>query len=92
MELKMHGKSVLMLTLVMMCGLYLIHIELAHYKNNFRQDEIWAWDLYHSTALFEEVKSLTSSNVKEHGEVPYQKPQQNSMAQCISAMHGTNSK
>ena len=29
----------------------------------------WAWDLYHSTALVEEVKSLAPLNyVKGHGE------------------------
>ena len=62
-------------------------------------NEIWACDLHHCTALIKAVKNLVSSNVKGHGRVPYQKPRLKSMvhgvhphiAECISAMHGTNS-
>ena len=50
-------------------------------------------------ALIEVAKSLVPSNVKGHGEVPYQKPQLKLMAhgvyphiaQCISALHSANS-
>ena len=38
------------------------------------QTEIWAGDLYHSTALVEVAKSLAPSNVIGHGKVPCQKP------------------
>ena len=39
------------------------HVELAHIRiNNFGQ-EVWAWDLYYSTALVEAAKSLVLSNV-----------------------------
>ena len=47
----------------------------------FRQEQDMGRDFYHSTALFEVVKSF--STLKEHGKVPYQKPQLKSMA------HGT---
>ena len=76
--------------------LYLIHVELAHIKISDR-NEIWAWDLHHSTALVEVAKSLAPSNVKGHGEVLYLKPwlksngtwripEYSSIARCISAI------
>ena len=43
--------------------------------------EIWAWDLYHSTALVEVAKSLTLSKVIGYGKVPCQK---------LSMAHGIN--
>ena len=39
------------------------------------RNEVWAWDLYHSTALVEAAKSLSPLNVIGYGEVLYQKPQ-----------------
>ena len=54
------------------------------------RNKIWAWDLYHSTALIEVVKSLTPLNVKGSGKVPYQKTSAKvygaCIAQCIGAM------
>ena len=37
--------------------------------NNFgqKQFKVWAWNLYHSTALFEAAKSLAPSNIIGHG-------------------------
>ena len=63
------------------------------------RNEVWAWNLYHSTAFVEAAKSLALSNVIGHGKVPYQKPRLKPMAhavhpriaQCISAMHSANS-
>ena len=44
-------------------GLYLIHVELAHTcVITLDRNEIWAQDLYHSTALVEAAKSLAPSN------------------------------
>ena len=62
------------------------------------RNEIWARDLYHSTALVEAAKSLALSNITEYGKVLYQKPWLKCMAhgvhphvvQCISAMRGAN--
>ena len=55
---------------------YSVHVELANIRISINSDrnEIWAWDLYHSTALVEAAKSLVLSNVIGHGKVPYQKP------------------
>ena len=52
-------------------SLYSIHIELAHIRIwiTLDRNEIWAQDLYHSTALIESAKNLAPSNVK-HGKVP----------------------
>ena len=36
------------------------------------RNEIWAWDLYHFTALVKSVAYIL--DVKKHGKVPYQKP------------------
>ena len=65
--------------------LHLVHVELAHIKIWITSDrnEIWARDLYHSTALVEAAKSLALSNVIGHGEVPYQKPRLKSMAHAV---------
>ena len=49
--------------------MYLIHVELAHTCIRITWNEIWAQDLYNSTALVEAAKSLASSNIKGHGEV-----------------------
>ena len=69
--------------------MYLVHVELAHIRISDRS-EIWAWDLYHSTVLFEAAKSLALSNIIGRGKVPYQKPQLKSMgACCISAPRRT---
>ena len=46
--------------------LYLVHIELAQIITSDR-NEVWVWDLYHSTALVEAAKSLALSNVIGYG-------------------------
>ena len=52
--------------------LYLVHVELTHIKISSDKNEIWAWDLYHSTALIEVAKSSVPSNIIGHGKVLYQ--------------------
>ena len=71
-----------------------VYVELAHKKLCLKiwitldKNEIWAWDLYHSTALVEAVKFSTLKR-KGHGKVLYQKHQLKSIVytcivQCIS--------
>ena len=67
--------------------LYLVHVNII-IKITSDRNKIWAWDLQHSTALIEVVKSLVPS-VKGHAEVPYQKPRLKSMA---SAMYQHNAR
>ena len=47
-------------------SIYLIHVELAQ-KITLDRNEIWARDLYHSTALSEAAKSLALLNIIGHG-------------------------
>ena len=70
--------------------LYLVHIELAHMKIwiILNRNEIWARDLYHSTAVVEAVKRVALLNVIGHGKVPYQKPWLKFMAQAVH-LHST---
>ena len=72
--------------------LYLVHIELAHTCMKIwitsNRNEIWAQDLYHSTAVVEAVKRVALLNVIGHGKVPYQKPWLKFMAQTVH-LHST---
>ena len=56
------GKHVCLI-LYLASDLYCTCTLLAHIKISDR-NEIWAWDLYHSTALVKAAKSLVLSNVK----------------------------
>ena len=82
--------------------LYLIHIELTHGIITSDRNEIWVWDLYHSTALVEVVKSLAPSNVKDMAKYRTKNLGYKvygtwhihvylHIAQCISAMRNANS-
>ena len=51
-----------------------LHVELAHRITTDR-NEVWAQDLYHSTALVEGAKCSVPLIVKKHCKVLYQKPQ-----------------
>ena len=66
--------------------LYLVHVELAYMYVRIwitsDRNEVWAQELYLSTALVEAAKSLVLSNVIGHGKVPYQKPWLKSMGAC----------
>ena len=56
------------------------HIHCIRIWMTLDRNEIWAQDLYHSTALVEAAKKFRPSNVERCGKVPYQKPQLKSMA------------
>ena len=51
--------------------LYSVHVELAHIGIGitFDRNEIWAWDLYHSTALDEAVKNSAPLSAKNAGKI-----------------------
>ena len=68
-------------------GLYSVHVELAHIRIWITSDrnEVWTWDLYHSTALVEAPRNLAPLNVIGHGKVPYQKPRLKSMGACCTS-------
>ena len=64
-----------------------IHFELAHYTMyNYiilDRNEIWAQDLYHSTALIEEAKSSVLSNVHVHVRIYIHVKEQNNHQNTI---------
>ena len=51
--------------------IHLVHVELAHIWITSDRNEVWAWDLCHSTTLVEVAKNFVPLNVKGRDKVLY---------------------